>query len=181
MDKDRGNLEDGPYYNGDGGGIQIGFHTGMQNVGVIFNGFNFTGNRAERHGGAIAIQTAQKVEIKKCVFNNNIANADINQLSSLNLLYENHFNKKSEGRGGAIYINSAYTSISVACTGTQVSMENIDVIECEFNSNTGFDGYVMYVEGDETQKTALTSCRTLLWIIITCRTTIQSINSSMKA
>lgn len=45
----------GDYYNGDGGGIQLGYTCEMNDMEVIFEGCTFIGNKAERHGGFIKL------------------------------------------------------------------------------------------------------------------------------
>ena len=67
------------YYNGDGGGIQLGYFCDTSYMDITFD---------------------------NCIFENNLANYEFESAS--NLLIENHFHKKSEGRGGAIYINPSY-------------------------------------------------------------------------
>lgn len=51
------------YYSGDSGGVQFGFSNTIYNVNMIFNNCQFIGNRAVRHGGALALQTVKDVEI----------------------------------------------------------------------------------------------------------------------
>ena len=62
------------YFSGDGGGIQYGFTTSLSNHDIIFNECLFRQNKAVRHGGAIALQMIQAVEIFNCTFESNFAN-----------------------------------------------------------------------------------------------------------
>lgn len=79
----------------------------MKDKALKFNKYTFKRNKAFRHGWALSIQTLNKVEIVDCIFESNEAFADFE--SSGNLLFENHYHKKDEGRGGAIYINPTFT------------------------------------------------------------------------
>ncbi|KAK8871920.1 hypothetical protein M9Y10_007666 [Tritrichomonas musculus] len=140
---------DQQYYNGDGGGIQLGYICTMNSINVLFLECTFTSNHAQRHGGAIAIQTSMLVEIERCVFENNVANYNFD--GSAKLLTENHFHKKNEGRGGAIYINPSYTydDSSLDCKSPDTAMQKVQITGCEFVKNNGFDGYGIYIEGDD--------------------------------
>lgn len=60
-----------PYYNGDGGGIQLGYSCDMNNMDVKFENCEFKNNEAYRHGGALAIQTLKNVQITGCTFEGN--------------------------------------------------------------------------------------------------------------
>lgn len=51
------------FYNGDGGGIQLGFICSESEYDVIFDSCVFKNNKAQRHGGAIALQTQASVQI----------------------------------------------------------------------------------------------------------------------
>ena len=136
------------YYNGDGGAIQLGYSCQMNDMNVLFSECIFINNKASRHGGALAIQTHTIVTIEECIFENNVANY-IEKDSEL--LYENHFDKKSEGRGGAIYINPAYSydDKTGECQSSNIHMTNVKILECDFIKNNAFDGYAIYIEGDD--------------------------------
>lgn len=138
------------YKNGDGGGIQIGFGCNMNEVDVTFNKCNFSENKAQRHGGAISIQTLKKVEITDCVFISNYANYGFSTDSNL-LEYDTHYHKKLEGRGGAIYINPAYsyTVNGNSCYDQNLFMNPVTINNCQFDSNSARDGYAIYIEGDD--------------------------------
>lgn len=101
----------------------------------------FQYNKAAKHGGAVAIQTIKEIEFYRCKMNYNYANYKFNS-SSMNLLYENHFHKKKDGREGAFYINPAAGCVDLY-------MENVIINDCEFNWNKAYDGYAIYVEGDD--------------------------------
>ena len=131
------------YYPGDGGAIQYGFSPTISDVNLVFTDCLFYQNKAIRHGGAIAIQTQKKVEITNCTFEENIANFN-SITTSAELLYENHFNKKKEGRGGAIYINPSFTT-----RGISYYLKSISITGCTFKLNKAFDGYAIYIEGDD--------------------------------
>ena len=138
------------YYNGDGGGIQIGFECSTNEVLVTFEKCIFKDNKAERHGGAIAIQTLRTVEITDCIFESNYANYNFDSSSGL-LEYDTHYHKKREGRGGAIYINPAYTysSNGSPCYNQSLYMNPVTINNCNFTSNSARDGYAIYIEGDD--------------------------------
>ena len=135
------------YHAGDGGGIQIGFLRNLKESAVKFEQCLFKNNKAIRHGGALAIQTTSTVEIIGCTFESNEANSNI---ASSNLLWENHFNKKTQGRGGAIYINPSfsYTSSS-SSSDIDFSMTSLTIRDCTFSKNLAIDGYAIYIEGDD--------------------------------
>ena len=135
------------YHAGDGGGIQIGFLRNLKESAVKFERCLFKDNKAIRHGGALAIQTTSTVEIIGCTFESNEANSNI---ASSNLLWENHFNKKTQGRGGAIYINPSfsYTSSS-SSSDIDFSMTSLTIRDCTFSKNLAIDGYAIYIEGDD--------------------------------
>ena len=138
------------YHNGDGGGIQIGFGCTMNEVLVKFENCSFKDNKAERHGGAIAIQTLKSVEITGCTFESNKANFNFDSSTEI-LEYESHYYKKIEGRGGAIYINPAYsyTINGTYCYNQDLFMNPVSINNCQFVSNSARDGYAIYIEGDD--------------------------------
>lgn len=139
------------YYNGDGGAIQLGYFCKIYDMDVQFSECIFKNNRAQRHGGAIAAQIYHGLSITKCSFENNIANFDSSSLS-LNLLYNDYYDLKNAGRGGAIYINPAFSYDSTSdCPETNVHTSTVDISECTFNSNTAYDGYAFYFEGDDAE------------------------------
>lgn len=90
------------------------------------------------------------VDIINCSFENNYANNDFNEQSSY-LLSENHFHKKKEGRGGAIYINPNYNYdyAGVSCYDKDSYMTNVLIKGCSFSTNSAQDGYAIYIEGDD--------------------------------
>lgn len=136
------------YFNGDGGGIQFGYSTDYYNVDIEFNQCSFKGNKAFRHGGAVALQTVKTVTITYCTFEGNSAN---NQETSSKLLYDTYYHLKSEGRGGAIYINPTFSLEGQSETDKELHMTKVDINNCEFKSNSAFDGFAIYIEGDDAQ------------------------------
>ena len=141
-----------PYYNGDGGALQIGYWCKTNDVDISITNCDFNGNQAKRHGGALSIQTLKTVTIESCQFNNNIANCNFETASNLVILEENHFHLKSSGRGGGIYINPTYyySKDGLSCpTTTSVAMASFVVRSSTFTSNNACDGYAMYIEGDD--------------------------------
>ncbi len=99
-------LDGSTYKSGDGGGLQFGFTQSTFKSNLEFNKCEFRNNKAVRHGGALAIQTVGTVTINDCIFEGNIAN--YKQGSSKLLDYPNNYDKKTDGRGGSIYINPAF-------------------------------------------------------------------------
>lgn len=71
-----------------------------------FTRCEFYANKAVRNGGALAIQTIGNCNIINCIFKDNIAN---HQVQSAEMLFDNYYFLKNEGRGGAIYINPTYS------------------------------------------------------------------------
>ncbi|KAK8892681.1 hypothetical protein M9Y10_029921 [Tritrichomonas musculus] len=138
-----------PYYNGDGGCIQIGYVCMFNNFFISFDKCYFKNNKAERHGGAIAIQTIWDVNITNCVFENNVAN--YGKSSSKNLKGSSYYDQKREGRGGAIYINptNSYDEETSSFKAPINGSTDILIEECRFIKNSGFDGYAFYIEGDD--------------------------------
>ena len=134
-----------PYFNGDGGAIQLGYICSMRDMKVIFSKCDFERNKAQRHGGAISIQTLNTVELIECTFNENKANYDFGS----ELLFTNYYEKKLEGRGGAIYLNPIFTySGDSECQSPTSFMSSVNIDKCTFTSNTAYDGFAFYVEGD---------------------------------
>lgn len=88
---------------------------------------------------------------------NNLANYNF-QSSKSELLVENHFDKKSEGRGGAIYINPIYTYMDpkAQCDDPTTAMASVLIKQCKLMSNSAFDGYAMYIESDDDPGTTFT-------------------------
>lgn len=138
---------EGKYYTGDGGGIQYGYSDSLYKIDMIFTSCTFKRNKAVRHGGAIALQTVQKVEIIGCIFEENVA--DYKQPSTAELLYDNHYFKKTEGRGGALYFNPTFRHKDMKGENLTLHMTDVKIEGCTFSSNSAFDGYAIYIEGDD--------------------------------
>lgn len=130
-----------PYYNSDCGAIQIGCQAETAEMVLRFRDCNFRENKAFWHGGALAIQTIKELELYNCKLEQNIANCDF-ETSSSNLLFENYFHKKKDGRGGAIYLNHASGCVD---SFTQ----NVIINDCKLSWNKAHDGYAIYIEGDD--------------------------------
>lgn len=114
----------------------------MSNTDLEFISCNFTKNKASKHGGALAIQTLKTVNIINCTFDSNIAD---NRETSFSLLsYQNHFDKKKEGRGGAIYINPTFSYHN-----ENDHMKENNIRNFTFILNKAFDVFAIYIEGDE--------------------------------
>lgn len=138
------------WYNGDGGGIQIGFYCDSNEAAVKFDRCIFRENKADKHGGAISIQTLSTVEIFNCTFESNEAN--LKHASSSRLLFDSHYDKKTYGRGGAIYINPNYNyefPPGNPCYDLNASMTSVSIRDCLFLSNSAYDGYSIYIEGED--------------------------------
>lgn len=82
------------------------------------------------------------VEIINCIFEENIANFDANKTELLS--YNNYYNLKTERRGGAIYLNPTFSN-----TGIDGKLISATIEGCKFISNKAFDGYAIYIEGDD--------------------------------
>lgn len=130
------------HYNGDGGAVHYGYDTLIVNSDMKFIDCTFKQNKAYRNGGALSLQTAGSVLIQNCIFEENVANNK--GVASGELLYENHYGKKSAGVGGAIYINPTFTA-----NGQDYHMTNITIFGCIFVKNKAFNGYAIYIEGDD--------------------------------
>ncbi|KAK8844362.1 hypothetical protein M9Y10_024577 [Tritrichomonas musculus] len=131
------------YKSGDGGAFQYGFTNTVYEINLKFENCLFSRNKAVRHGGALALQTVGTVVINKCTFEENVANF---KASSAELL-ENHFTKKAEGRGGAIYINPVFEY--GGHDHKTKYMKSVTITGCTFKSNSAFDGFAIYIEGDD--------------------------------
>lgn len=131
------------YYNGDGGGIQLGYSCSFCDFDVRFEFCNFSYNEADRHGGAIALKTLRTVSIVNCSFVGNVANCMQQKRS---LLTSDYFDLKKYGRGGAIYINPSFVN---DCKANSSFMLSVGIENCSFVKNNGYDGYAMFVEGDD--------------------------------
>lgn len=128
-----------------GGALQFGFSSSLNSLHVTINSCVFKGNKALKHGGALAIQTSGKVIIKNCTFENNVANSK--QSSLLNLLGE-----KEEGRGGALYLNALFKVNS-----NTRKMESATIEDCKFIKNVAFGGYAIYIDGNSDTTFTITS------------------------
>ncbi|KAK8860773.1 hypothetical protein M9Y10_012439 [Tritrichomonas musculus] len=125
--------------NGDGGALQLCYICKMNDMNVYFGDCIFKGNRAHRNGAAIAVQTYYDVTIERCIFEANIANAETSSQS----VYNNYFDLKSQGRGGTVYVNPAYSyDESDGCQPPDIPMKICKV------ENSAYDGFAMYSEGD---------------------------------
>lgn len=107
----------------------------MNQFDITFERFELKCNHAHRHGGAISIQTIKDVYVLDCIFEENSANYNFDS-NSADLLVNNHFHKKYDGRGGVIYINPSFT------------YSDVKIQRCKFIKNKWFDGFAMYVEGE---------------------------------
>lgn len=137
------------YYSGDGGAIQYGFSDTIYNVTMEFVGCVFRNNGAVRHGGALALQTVRDVIISGCTFEDNHANYDIAVQRSAELLdYKNYYSLKTYGRGGAIYLNPAFNHES---SDKSLHMLSVSIENNQFIDNDAYDGYAVYIQGDDPQ------------------------------
>lgn len=133
------------YYQGDGGGFQYGFSETIYDINMIFDNCEFRENKAVRHGGALALQTVGTVEIRHCTFINNIAGYDPKS-SSAQLLFNNYYSYKTHGRGGAIYLNPAFSHKSSDQTKY---MQRVVIENNTITTNTAYDGFALYVQGED--------------------------------
>lgn len=82
--------------------------------------------------------------ILRCNFNDNVADCMNNYQS--NLLADDYYDSKKEGRGGAIYINPTF---SYDCHLLFSFMTLVNIEECTFDSNTTFVRYAIHIEGED--------------------------------
>lgn len=92
---------------------------------LLISKCTFKNNKAKCHGGALVLHNIKNVEIISCTFDGNRAN-DISSSDGI------------KGRGGAIYI-SMHNTVS----------DSIIIESCKFMNNSAFDGYAIYIAGDE--------------------------------
>lgn len=128
-----------PYYQG--GAVQCGFSNDLVDISLTITNCVFKRNQAYKHGGAVAIQIQGSITIRNCTFEENIANCKEN--SAKLLLYEDNTEKKVEGRGGAIYINPTFVVDNDDKFSSTITIEN-----CTFKRNVAYDGYAIYIEGE---------------------------------
>lgn len=128
-----------PYYQG--GAVQCGFSKDLTDISLKITNCVFKRNQAYKHGGAVAIQIQGTITIKNCTFEENRANCKSSTAKLL--LYEDNTDKKEEGRGGAIYINPTF----VVENDDKFSMK-ITIDNCTFKRNAAYDGYAIYIEGE---------------------------------
>lgn len=133
------------YYQGDGGGFQYGFSNTIYDVNMFFDNCEFRENKAVRHGGALALQTVGTVEIRRCTFIDNIAGYDPKS-SSAQLLFNNYYSYKTHGRGGAIYLNPAFSHKESDQTKY---MKSVVIEDNTITTNTAYDGFALYVQGED--------------------------------
>lgn len=157
-DKTPAEATDVDYYSGDGGAVQYGFSDAIFDCNMYFNKCEFKGNQAVRHGGALALQTVGEVTITECTFTGNTANyqSGISEYSSKLLAddyYNNYYSKKTRGRGGAIYINPAFNNVNKGTGKPNFDktkyMKSVTITGCQITENSAFDGYAMYIQGDD--------------------------------
>lgn len=139
---------EGDYYPGDGGALQFCFSNTIHNVDMTFLRCYFLQNKTVRNGGALALQTIKRVAIINCTFDENLADYKVDQ--SAELLYDNYYFLKNNGRGGAIYANPTY---SHAAFTSDDCMDDLLIDGCTFNRNKAFDGNAVYIEGVENART----------------------------
>lgn len=122
-----------------GGAIQ---YFSNDNVEVDFEITNceFNNNKAYLHGGAISLRTSGRVSITGCIFEFNEANS---RSSSSKLLFNNYYERKNQGNGGAIYLNPTFN-----VNNQDYSMISVTITGCTFKKNRGHQGYAIYIEGE---------------------------------
>lgn len=86
------------------------------------------------------IQTSGIVLIQECTFESNEANYI--PISS-KLLYENYYDLKTNGYGGAIYLNPTFNK-----NGQDYSMKSVTITGCTFIKNRAYQGYSIYIESE---------------------------------
>lgn len=106
----------------------------------------FKRNKAKRHGGALSIRTGKSVLIRDCEFESNVAN---NENNSSELLFTNHYDWKNKGFGGAIYLNPTFRTDD----GNDYAMKNVTITNCIFRMNRAYQGYAIYIEGENCETT----------------------------
>ncbi|KAK8839796.1 hypothetical protein M9Y10_031504 [Tritrichomonas musculus] len=127
-----------------GGAIQY-FSTSNFEVDIEILRSEFKMNKAVHHGGAVSIQTSGNVYINECTFEMNEAN-HVNTRSRL--LYENYYDEKTNGFGGAIYLNPTFNN-----NGADYNSVGITISGCTFSKNRGYQGYAIYIEGSTSSTT----------------------------
>lgn len=127
-----------PYYQG--GAISYGFSNININAHIRIIQCEFKRNKAKHHGGAIFIQTSKTVFISDCGFESNIANNDKKESM---LLFENYYERKDKGFGGAIFLNPSFNF-----NGEDYCMSHVTISHCLFKNNQAYQGFDIYIEGD---------------------------------
>ena len=95
----------------------------------------FKRNKAKKHGGAVANRTAKTVLIQDCKFETNLAN---NANGNSQLL------SNDKGFGGGVYLCPVFTA-----NNNNYEASTINVQGCEFKDNQAYQGFAVYIEGDE--------------------------------
>lgn len=129
-----------------GGAIQFGFLNSTLNKCIEIINCEFKRNKAKRHGGALSIRTGKSVLIRDCEFESNVAN---NENNSSELLFTNHYEWKNKGFGGAIYLNPTFRTDD----GNDYCMKNVTITNCIFRMNRAYQGYAIYIEGENCETT----------------------------
>lgn len=128
---------DNDLFNGNGGGFQIGRNCKTNGINISFENCIFRNNKADQHGGAISIQTTSTITITNCTFERNIANY-----------------KSKEGKGGSIYINPSFNYEYYECQDQDiVHQSNIQILNCNFINNEGYDDHAIYLSGEDYNNT----------------------------
>ncbi|KAK8878407.1 hypothetical protein M9Y10_005179 [Tritrichomonas musculus] len=118
-------------YEGNGGAIALNINHELSLTNCCF-----INNKAFLHGGALTLYKNKRVDIISCIFEKNEANCILTSFHKQD--------NKQKGRGGALYIYSSFSYIKNDYT---------KIFNCTFKSNSAFDGYAIYIGGnDEGQK-----------------------------
>ena len=82
------------YYSAYGGAIQYGLSDDSNlNAHIEINRCIFKGNKAQGHGGGVAIRTSKSVIIDNCESENNVAN---NENTNVKLLFNNYYSSRQK-------------------------------------------------------------------------------------
>ncbi|KAK8837679.1 hypothetical protein M9Y10_036214 [Tritrichomonas musculus] len=124
-------------YNGIGGAYQQGIDPNVSNVELRFEDCEFLRNKADREGGALAIQTTKIVTVLNCFFKDNIAGFT----APSTLLEDDTYTNM--GCGGAIYIDPDF--LSDDNQGDRINQ--FDIQGSQFIHNQAANGHAIYIRG----------------------------------
>ncbi|OHT08591.1 hypothetical protein TRFO_22858 [Tritrichomonas foetus] len=126
-------------HNGHGGAFQFGWSESTAWVNLELDNCSFKGNKADKEGGAVSIQTTGTVSIENCVFENNHANV---------------LDSKAKFCGGALFLEPDFNwDTAHNVNGVERYSDSIIIANCSFSNNDAFNSSAIYCLGGKRNTT----------------------------